>query len=126
MACAQSGGVSLKDVYWGSGHSCHLIDTKVRSSTPMKKLGTEYPISDRPTSNRSGQRPRLSAAMIPKSTPVMIHMTKAPMAMEAVIGSASLTMSVTHFVLTEEYPREGASQCVTSWGVFAFTSGSEG
>ena len=32
----------------------------------------------------------------------MIQMTNAPMAMEAVIGSASLTMSVTHFVLTVE------------------------
>ena len=39
------------------------------------------------------------------------------MAMEAVIGSASLMMSVTHLVLTVEYPSEGASQCVTSCGL---------
>ena len=32
----------------------------------------------------------------------MIQRTKAPMAMDAVIGRASLTMSVTHLVLTVE------------------------
>ncbi len=41
MPWAHSSGLSVKDVYAGSGHSCHLIDTKVSSSTPMKKLGTE-------------------------------------------------------------------------------------
>ncbi len=40
--------------------------------------------------------------MMPKRTPVKIHRTKAPIAMDAVIGSASLTMSVTHLVLTVE------------------------
>ena len=110
--CANLYGLSISEVYpeSESGTNFHLIDTQIKSASPVTKVGKEVASKTNTDELVSGQRFLNLAAIIPSPIPTVSQSNSAPIANEIVIGSASRIMSVTQAFSLNEYPNDGAGQ----------------
>jgi asparagine synthetase B (glutamine-hydrolysing) len=90
------------------------ITTKTKSSKPVRKVGSEVPINTKTVLAVSADLPRNLAATTPRVIPTINHKIIAPIAKEAVTGSACPINVVTHSCSLNEYPRLGAGQLIAA------------
>ena len=88
----------------------HLIVKNTRNSKPVTKTGRDVPINTNIVAPVSTGVFFIFAANTPRPTPIINQIINAPIASESVIGSASFSISVTHALSLNEYPKLGAGQ----------------